>query len=348
MLKHVPEINSRLAGAIYGAHIADALAMPVHWYYDTFALTKDYGLVQGYQQPRNPHPDSLLWRSRYRPPSPDTDILHNQAMFWGERGVHYHQFLQAGENTLNMKLGRILMDCLLEDEDDLRARYLARYVSFMTKPGNHRDTYVEECHREFFKAWATRNKEDKVIAPDEKHMGGLCMPIPILLYFHDQPQKAFTLGLQHMELTHPGQLMKDAFTSFSQVLQSILQGMDIRQALEQEWPENLMQFAGHPFEELAQQPDAEVALNVFNTACYVQQALPLTYYLAWKYQDDPEMALIVNTNLGGDNCHRGAVLGTLMGAMHGDRAWPEKWLSGLYEPPSEFARHLAAFDVVYA
>jgi ADP-ribosylglycohydrolase len=36
-------------------------------------------------------------------------------------------------------------------------------------------------------------------------------------------------------------------------------------------------------------------------------------YLACKYQNDPWQALRVNTNLGGDNVHRGIVLGTLLG-----------------------------------
>lgn len=36
--------------------------------------------------------------------------------------------------------------------------------------------------------------------------------------------------------------------------------------------------------------------------------------LAYKYADDLGEALIVNANLGGDNCHRGALLGALLGA----------------------------------
>jgi hypothetical protein len=32
------------------------------------------------------------------------EILHDQARYWGQCGVHYHQFLQPGENTLNFQL----------------------------------------------------------------------------------------------------------------------------------------------------------------------------------------------------------------------------------------------------
>lgn len=55
--------------------MADALAMPVHWYYDRAALDRDYGRLDRYLAPRNPHPDSILWRSRDAPPNARGDIL---------------------------------------------------------------------------------------------------------------------------------------------------------------------------------------------------------------------------------------------------------------------------------
>jgi ADP-ribosyl-[dinitrogen reductase] hydrolase len=52
-------------------------------------------------------------------------------------------------------------------------------------------------------------------------------------------------------------------------------------------------------------------------------------YLAARYPDDFEAALVANTNVGGDNCHRGALLGALLGAALGYRAIPERWIRGL-------------------
>ena len=38
--------------------------------------------------------------------------------FWGgPRGIHYHQFLHAGENTLNIRLAALLARCLAVDPD---------------------------------------------------------------------------------------------------------------------------------------------------------------------------------------------------------------------------------------
>jgi ADP-ribosylglycohydrolase len=92
---------NRLLEGYEGALAADALAMPVHWYYDREALRRDYGTVDRFMAPRNPHPGSILWRSSHEPLNERGDILREQARFWGQREVHYHQFLAAGENTLN-------------------------------------------------------------------------------------------------------------------------------------------------------------------------------------------------------------------------------------------------------
>lgn len=143
-------MTDRPGGALWGLFIGDALAMPVHWYYDRAALRRDYGEVRDYLTPTNPHPDSILWRARYDPPDPEADILHDQAAYWGRRGVHYHQFLRAGENTLNLQLVRLLLEHVHETGAYDPDAYLERMVAFLRTPGRHRDTYAEEWLRGFF------------------------------------------------------------------------------------------------------------------------------------------------------------------------------------------------------
>ena len=157
----------------FPAHLVqDALAMPVHWYYDRQALFRDYGRVTDYLAPKNPHSDSILWRSSYTAPNKKGEILHDQARYWGKRGVHYHQFLQAGENTLNLQLCSLLIESLNENGLYNPADYLQRYIRFMTFPGMHRDTYIEECHRYFFSRYALGFPPEQCGAL-EKHIGGL-------------------------------------------------------------------------------------------------------------------------------------------------------------------------------
>lgn len=39
-----------------GVYIADALSMPVHWYYDVRALQRDFGRITKYEAPKEKHP----------------------------------------------------------------------------------------------------------------------------------------------------------------------------------------------------------------------------------------------------------------------------------------------------
>jgi ADP-ribosylglycohydrolase len=327
-------IKSRKRGCIYGLFIGDALAMPAHWYYDRLALHRDYGQVRDYLTPRNPHPDSILWRSSYKPINKKGEILHDQAHYWGRRGIHYHQFLKAGENTLNLKLCTLLIESLNEkggyDADD----YLKRYISYMTIPGNHRDTYVEEYHRHFFTKYA-QGVPPRKCGVREKHIGGLVGVVPILVFYKDDEKKARKAALEHLSLTHLGTKMEDATSLLTELLLQILKGIPLKEALMTEIGKQRGSFTGYPFLKWLDQADELVVGRHFSTACYVEESVPSVIYLALKYHDNPEGGLIANTNLGGDNAYRGAVLGALLGAANGMEAFPEPWIKGLRHPPPE-------------
>ena len=110
-----------------GCWIADALAMPVHWYYNRSALFKDYGRVTDFVAPKASHPDSIFWRSHWKTPSPELDILGEHRALWGKRGVHYHQGLSAGGNTLTVQLASLVWEQLQEEGEYNSREYLRRY-----------------------------------------------------------------------------------------------------------------------------------------------------------------------------------------------------------------------------
>jgi ADP-ribosyl-[dinitrogen reductase] hydrolase len=308
--------------------------MPVHWYYDRAALRRDHGHVTDLVAPKEPHPDSILWRSSYEPPTPEADILHDQARFWGRRGVHYHRGLSAGDNTLTADLARLVIESLLEcgghDPDD----WLGRYVDFMTTPGRHRDTYVEECHRGFFLNRA-RGLALRRCAVEEKHVGGLVAAVPVIAWYRDDPERARRAAREQVALTHAGPRMEAAVDLLSDVLLATLRGEGLRAVLLDRVSRQTHRFLGHPFSKWQEQDDAVVVGRRVSTACYVEDAVPAIVHLALRYHAEPEAGLVANTNLGGDNVHRGAVLGALLGAECGPEAWPERWLAGLTRPVPE-------------
>ena len=308
-------MEQKIVGSLLGLFIGDALAMPVHWYYDRSALKQDFDWISDYRSPRNPHPNSILWRSHYQALNEKGEILHQQAQYWGQRGVHYHQFLKAGENTLNLKLAGLCWKLCGEGYD--KDEYLQRYISYMQDPHSHQDTYLEECHRGFFTNLARGKRPDKC-AVEEKHIGGLVHLFPVYLATRDR-----ALALEHMAITHAGQKMQETGRQVLDVLEACLEGGDVEELLRRLLGKQKMSWLP-----LA---DEEVIGQRLSTACYVEDSWPAVMYLLVKYLDQAKKALEVNTNLGGDNCYRGAVLGGLLGAYHGASVWPEKWVQGLVD-----------------
>ena len=316
--------------AMLGSLAADALSMPVHWYYDTRKLDRDYGLLTGYVTPKNPHTDSILWRSHYNPRNEKGNILHDQVKYWGRRGVHYHQFLAAGENTVNYQLGKELYLNILQNGTYDSNKWLTRYIECLLEKGWHQDTYLEEYHRAFFDNYA------KGVAPsncgiDDLHIGGLSH-VPCLLAglieigVTGLDEQLFQVE-KHVRLTHRNRYVGEAAVAMTRVLYSLGDGIDLLKALEchaKPWAS-----AGQ-FDTWTHFPDRTVIGRHLTMACYLPESFTASLFLCWKYADDFNSGILANAHCGGDNCHRGAVVGALLGAANGV---PEKWKEGLAKIP---------------
>ena len=319
-------MSDPLHGMAWGSFIGDALAMPVHWYYERAALHRDYGIVRDYVPPRNPHPGSILWRSEYTALNARGEILHDQAEYWGRRDIHYHQFLRAGENTLNLQLAKMLMESLVARGSYEPDGYLQRYTEFMLTPGQHSDTYVEECHRKFFTAYA-RGTAPRKCAGSDIHIGGLAH-VGILCAFLASDVKAARAAVrEHITLTHRSDEVLAAGDALAQILCDTAAGGDLRTAIFQhgaDW------FSKRKAEQWSREPDEVVIGHRVSPACYIADAFPASLYLAWKYAGDFESGVIANANVGGDNCHRGAVVGALLGAAVGESGIPPRFIGELH------------------
>ena len=315
-------MNEHLQNAMLGALVADAVSMPVHWYYDTVALDRDYPQLEGYLAPKNPHPDSILWRSKYTPRNQDADILHDQAAYWGQRGVHYHQFLPAGDNTLNFLLGVQLYRSTIRAGGYDADAWLALYVQLMRTPGWHRDTYVEEYHRAFFDNLA-KGLPVRECGIEDIHIGGLT-PVPFLLAALDalkEPDLEADCACieAHLALTHKGKVIADAGRALTHILYAVASGQNLREAISEHVQ------AGQ-FDTWSRFEDRVVVGRHLTPACYLPDSLTASLYLAWKYHDDFSAGVIANARCGGDNAHRGVVVGALLAAANDI---PEHWLKSL-------------------
>ena len=312
-------------GMLWGSQVSDALAMPAHWYYQRDAITRDYGVMGDYRTPTNPHPDSILWRSHYEPLNDRGEILHEQAVFWGKRGIHYHQFLEAGENTLNAQLALMLAEQIKKQGGYIPSTFLEAYRDFMLTPGSHRDTYLEECHRRFFEAHARGRALERCGAVDG-HIGGLFSVAPLVALHKGSWPELRKIVRQQVAWTHRHEGVLKSAEVMARVLWAVHEGEPLREAVERHGNDFFSARKASPW---LHQEDAVVMDRHFSAACYIEHAFPVTLYLAWKYADDFEAGLMANTHLGGDNCHRGMVMGAMIGAAVGKEGIPGPWIQEL-------------------
>ncbi|OYY81107.1 MAG: hypothetical protein B7Y34_04815, partial [Methylophilales bacterium 16-45-9] len=320
--------------------VGDALAMPVHWYYNIAALWQDFGQIRDYQAPKSHHPNSIMALANTAKAgrgSQDGDIVGNvilkgKKQHWGQANRHYHQGMQAGDNTLNLLCARVLLRSLSAKGHYDPADFLSEYIRFMTEPDRHNDTYAESYHRDFFANYA-KGIAPKDCAGNEGHdtasMGGLVsLPMVIMASLGEGSVVATnTAAIAQQRLTHRSALLERHTLELSKLLFHIFH--DLNPDTEQlacAAANNL----GFPAAKVIQgvrankSSDHDIIGGLLSPACYIDQSFPSVLYLAARYHDDIESALIANTNVGGDNCHRGAVLGAILGATLGIDAIPKR------------------------
>lgn len=332
-------IRGRAKAALQLSFIADALAMPVHWFYNPLDIYRAFSDgVEGFAAAPAFHPSSIMslhstnaggrgkQATSSEPQVVGDVILKGKRQYWGIANQHYHRGMRAGENTLNLHCMRVVLRCLNQHGGRYeRDSFLRDYIAFMTAgEPQHPDTYAESFHRGFFANLVNGKPAHKCGAAthDTASIGGLVMIAPIAiaeLLYERSLKRVQDVCRTHLFLTHPDEqlaaicdvyvalidaLLFREFSSTANIQDARLMiaaaakktaGVDLAQIVQKhEW-------------------DNQVIGKLFSRACYIEDSWPSVLYLAWKYLEDPRRALIANTNLGGDNCHRGAVLGVLLG-----------------------------------
>lgn len=226
----------------------------------------------------------------------------------------------AGENTLNLHCMRVLIRSIAKNNKQYDATHFLRdYIQFMTADTpQHTDTYAEAYHRTFFTNLAKGIPPEQAATrtEDSASIGGLVGIAPIALTALLQTRDLLctqSLCRTHLFLTHPDEHLAVICDAYVALIDALLfrDKEDVRTLI----AATATQSAGIDAPLLAQQyqDDNDVVGKLFSRACPINDSWPSLLYLAWKYCDNPLEALIVNTNLGGDNCHRGAILGVILG-----------------------------------
>lgn len=336
-------VHARAHAALRAIYIADALSMPVHWYYNPLDIMRDFaGGIKKMEAAPRAHPSSIMalhsthagGRGAQGSVHPSVSIkeivggviLKGKRQYWGQTNQHYHQGMRAGENTLNAHCTRLVTRLLTQDEGRYNSEhFLDGYIAFMTadKP-QHPDTYAESYHRGFFANLQAGKPKHKcgAITHDTPSVGGLVTiaPIAIAELLTDRDlTRVQAICREHLFLTHPDKLLAQVCDAYVALIDSLLFRDDSEST-----SEFLAAALANPMAISLQKlraknlSDHEVVGGVFSKACYITDSWPSLLYLADRYAETPADALLANTNLGGENCHRGSVLGVIVGLISAD------------------------------
>jgi ADP-ribosylglycohydrolase len=292
-------LRERHAGLLYGALIGDALALGAHWIYDAPEIARRFGEM-----------------TDYRAPDPNG----------------YHPGKVAGDQTHYGDQLLVLMESL-EDcgEAFVMEDFVRRWRSWAEESASYKDHATKETL-----AHLQEGRGLTQAASGSTELGGASRSAPLLVALRGEEQPVI-LGAMRAQtaLTH-APVVIEAAELLARSVFMLLRGVSLRGALQ-----GGVGFAHRrlPAEEYLQRAIEKSTLPVveavgeFGASCDMAKALPSSLAILWRLGDDPEQALIQNVMAGGDSAARGMFIGALLGAAHGRRAFPERWIKGLRAGP---------------
>jgi hypothetical protein len=296
---------------------------------------------------------------------------------------HYHHGLRAGDATTAANLVRVLLRSVAEHGRYDQDAFVAAMIDFMTTPGANRDPYCEIFLRRWFENYAA-GKDPLDCAEHQRNVwsigshGGVIRPLVVSLLARSAYQGA-GLGLTHQIITHRSENVASAVWVLAPLLHGLLAGRDPLETIDEygrlvhppkvSGEELFRMYRDHDgpgnipddemwrlHTELAEEPldlaglaastdESEVVRTRFANACYPEHGLPLLLYLMRRNGAGLESSLLANANAGGDNVHRGMILGLLVGAA--TESVPDHLRQGLADHEA-IGREIAAFCEVAA
>lgn len=335
-------IPDRVAGAIMGAFVGDALGLGPHWYYDLDEMRRDYG----------------EWITGYTDPRPG----------------RYHAGLKAGQLSQAGFILKLLLSSLVAcggyDEADFCRRMDEELLPLLdgtpiSGPGGYTSQSIRDLWR--------RRVEQKLPWGETGGHADTTEAIERTLalavrYALDPAQLVCTITSNTI-LTQTDDTVVSMTVAYGAVLGLLVQGHSLDEKLSARLMK-LVQTGALPFHAVtgdnlqpprpgapdppragrfaspdalltpsymaaaAADPDIRIepawkVSIVYGMPCAIYHQLPSAYYLAARFHDDFESAILHAVNGGGQNQARAVLAGALAGAQVGLSRIPQRFLDGL-------------------
>jgi ADP-ribosylglycohydrolase len=350
-------LQDRAAGAIMGAFIGDALALGPHWYYDLAEMRRDYG----------------EWITGYTDPQPNR--YH--------AGLKAGQLSQAGW-ILTLTLKSINDCGGYDEADFCRRLDEELFPLLdgtpMSGPGGYTSQSIREAWRRRVQQklpWTETGGHADTTEAIERTLA-------IAVRYARQPRQLAAAVAGNTVLTQADDTVVSMTVAYGAVLSLLVQGHRLDTKLSGKLmhlvkigelpfhavtsdnlqpprpgapdpprvgrfaspdallsPSYMAAAAGDPGIRI--EPAWKVSL-VYGMPCAIYHQLPAAYYLAARFYDDFESALLHAVNGGGQNQARAILTGALVGAQTGLSGIPRRFLDGLEDSATlrRLAERLAA------
>lgn len=345
-------VQDRAAGAIMGAFIGDALALGPHWYYDLAELRRDYG----------------EWINTYTDPKPGR--YHS--------GRKAGQLSQAGI-ILSLMLHSLVEQNGYDEADFCRRMDEELFPFMDGTPMNGPGGYTSQSIRESWRRRMEQQLPWGQTGGHADDTEAIERTLAIAVRYAFQPVELATAVAKNCRLTQIDDTVISMTVAYAAVLGMLVQGHALDSSISGKLmelvksgslPFHAVTFAdlqpprpGDPDPPRAGRfasPDAlltpsymaqaaedsniviepawKVAI-VYGMPCAIYHQLPAAYYLAARFRDDFESAVLHAVNGGGQNQARAILTGALVGAQAGLSKIPQRFLNGLED--REMLQHLA-------
>jgi len=279
---------------VMASFVGDALALGVHWIYDTARIEKDFGRV-----------DKLL-----KPPS---DSYHPTK----ERG----EFTHYGDQTF------VLLQSIAAKRGFDLEDFAMRWRELFDNYNGYYDQATKGTLANF-----SRGKTPRDSGSPSNDLSGASRIAPLVFCYRQDLDALVEVARDQTRMTHNNTEVIESAEFFARVSWLILHGNTPISAMEDvsheyfekspisRWLKDGMESRGM---------ESVSAIARFGQSCHVDDAFPGVVHLIARYEDNLEEALIQAVMAGGDGAGRGMMVGMVLGAHLGEKNLPGQWVSDL-------------------
>ena len=287
-------MNDKAKAMVLASFAADALALGVHWIYNTNVIDKKWGRVENYIKPERPtyHPSKDL----------------------GE-------FTHYGDQTL------VLLNSITQNTGFDLNKFAADWQQFFKTYEGYFDSATKKTLENF-----KSGSEPLTAGSDSDDFAGAARIAPLAYFYRRDLAQLLESSRAQTALTHNNQEVVDSAAFFGETVFKVLNGTSPIAAVQETRDEGFDRPPFSKWIEAGLksiEKETRQAILDFGQMCEIEAAFPCVIHLIAKYEDNLKAALIENVMAGGDSAGRGLAVGMILGAHLGIDAIPSEWLSGL-------------------